>query len=500
MKKTQKKKTIIWRKAEFYFVLLLAILTLGLIAQMFYVNVVPLKFSIPFAIIFILIFIGMFILQFGKRINKVNKILGKILIIILSISLGIGNFYLFKTFSTFKKMTSDNSETSVVSIVVLNENKAKSINDLKNGKFGINKTGNQDSLSKSLDDIKKEVKPDLLIVEYKSYEVFGDDLYSGKIDAIILDEGTRGFFEDKHPKFSTETRVIKSYEYKKESTNISRGVNVTSDSFNVYITGIDTYGGISTVSRSDVNMVATINPKTHQILLTSIPRDYYVPQPCQGGQTDKLTHSGIFGVDCTVKTAEGFMGIDINYYARVNFSSLVKIVDAIGGIQVDNPQAFDSVAGISFSAGKITLNGEQALAFARERYAFNDGDRERGRNQMRVITGIINKLISPSIITNYSNVMDAVGGSFETNMGTNDITSLIKQQINDMSGWDIEQIAVNGQGNPSAWSPANGSNAWVMEPDKKTVENAVMLMKKVQAGEDVKPLVEAVNAENSVVE
>lgn len=246
-------------------------------------------------------------------------------------------------------------------------------------------------------------------------------------------------------------------------------------------------------------MIATVNPKTHQVLLTSIPRDYYVPQPCQGGQTDKLTHTGIFGVDCTVETVENYFGIDINYYVRVNFSSVENIVDALGGINVDSPIAFNAL-GYSFSAGTNSLNGKEALAFSRERYSLGGGDRDRGKNQMRVITGIINKAISPSIITNYTSILDAVSGSFQTNMSNNEMTSLIKMQINDMSGWDIEQISVNGTGNGSAWSPANGFNSWVMEPNVNTVKRAVEVIKKVENGEDVKALAQQVMEENTADE
>ena len=273
-------------------------------------------------------------------------------------------------------------------------------------------------------------------------------------------------------------------EIEKEVKDISKDVNVTKEPFSVYITGIDTFGTISTVSRSDVNMIVTVNPKTHQILLTSIPRDYYVPQPCQGGQTDKLTHSGLWGAECTVETVENYFDAEINYFARVNFSSVISIVDALGGITVENPVAFTASDGTySYPAGNVDMDGAMALRFARERYNLADGDRDRGRNQMRVITAMINKMISPTIITNYSSIMDAIGGSFQTNMTSNEMSSLVKMQINDMSGWDIKQISVSGRGNGSAWSPANGFNAWVMEPDRATVDNATSLIKKIVSGE-----------------
>lgn len=501
-KKTQKaRKKPLYKNAGFYFVLIYALLTIGMIVQVFTVNVIPMKFALIITAVLLLLLLGMWYLQLGKKVNKVNKILGKILIVILAVFLGIGNFMLFKTGSAFSKMTGDNTETAVISVVVMKENTAKTVNDLKDGKFGITKTGDQETLQKGLKDIEKDVNQNITTVSYESYKSIADDLYGGKIDAIIMDEGTRSLFEDNHPKFDSETKVIKSYKYKTETEDIAKKVNVTKEPFNVYISGIDTYGSISTVSRSDVNMIATVNPNTHQILLTSIPRDYYVPQPCQGNQKDKLTHTGIYGIDCTVETVENYFDVDINYYMRVNFSSVVDIVNALGGITVDNPVAFTASDGTySYPAGQVEMDGEMALRFARERYNLSGGDRDRGKNQMRVITGIINKAISPAIITRYTSILDAVSGSFQTNMSNSEMTSLIKMQIDDMSGWDIEQVSVNGTGVNSAWSPANGFNAWVMEPNVETVQRAVDLIHRVENGENVKDLAQQVMEENTASE
>lgn len=491
-KKTHRvKKKPIYKTAGFYFVLLYALLTVGMIIQLFTVNVLPTKYVVIASVILLLLLLGMYLLQMGKRVNKINKVLGKILIVILSVFLGLGNWMLFKTGSAFSRMTGDNTETTVISVVVMKDNNAESIKDVKDGKFGITETGDQEILQKAIVDIEKDAGQSVTTVSYKSYKDIGDDLYEGNIDAIIMDEATRSLFEDNHPKFDSETKIIKSYEYETESKDISKNVNVTEEPFNVYISGIDTYGTISTVSRSDVNMIATVNPNTHQILLTSIPRDYYVPQPCQGNQKDKLTHTGIYGIECTVETVENYFDIDINYYVRVNFSSVVDIVNALGGITVENPVAFTASDGsYSYPAGEVEMDGEMALRFARERYNLAGGDRDRGKNQMRVITGIINKAISPAIITRYTSILDAVSGSFQTNMSNSEMTSLIKMQINEMSGWDIEQISVDGTGNGSAWSPANGFNSWVMEPDVETVQNAVDLINKVENGDNIKDLVQ----------
>lgn len=485
----KKKKNIqkpLWKTAGFYFVLIYAILTLGFIIQMFTSNVVPMKYLIPVIIVLLLLFLGMYYLQLGKRVNKINRVLGKILIVLICAFLGVGNWYIFKMSDTFSRMTGDNTQTDVMSVVVMKESSLEKIEDLKGKKLGVITTGDTTLNTKALADIKEDLGQEITTVEYKDYKTFADDLYAGTVDAILLNEGSRGLFEENHAKFDSETRYIKQYTYEKETKDISRDVNVTNEAFSVYITGIDTYGSISTVSRSDVNMIVTVNPKTHQVLLTSIPRDYYIPQPCQGGQTDKLTHTGLWGVDATVEAVEGYFGIEINYYARVNFSSVIDIVDALGGITVENPVAFTASDGTySYAAGNIEMDGAQALRFARERYNLADGDRDRGRNQMRVITGMINKMISPTIITRYTSIMSAIGGSFQTNMSSNDMSSLVKMQINDMSGWDIKQISVSGVGNGSAWSPANGFNSWVMVPDQSTVTNAANLINKLEKGETI---------------
>lgn len=480
-KNVKVKKKSVFKYSGFYFVLVYALLTIIFLLQVFKLNVLPMKYIVPLTMILLLLLAGLFFLQMGKRMSKLNKILGRILIILLSLLLGIGNWYMFKTYTAFGFMTGVDNEISVVSVVVLKESSYKKLSDLENKKLGSVTIGDTTIQKKAINDVKKDI--DMKTVQYPSFEDIADDLYNGNIDAILLNESNRGSFEDKYPKFDSDTRVIKRYTYKTKAIDISKKVDVTKEAFNVYITGIDTYGTIATIARSDVNMIATINPSTKQILLVSIPRDYYVPQSCQDNQNDKLTHTGIYGVSCTIDTAESLFGIDINYYARVNFSSLVEIVDALGGVTVNSPNAFTTLHGnYNIKIGENYLDGEKALGFVRERYAFEEGDRERGKNQMRVLSAIIDKATSPAIITKYTDIMDAVGGSFQTNMSSSEINSLIKMQINDMSGWNIQQYSVNGYGETN-WSPANGFNSYVMQPDQSTVNKAIELIKKIEAGQ-----------------
>lgn len=454
-----------------YFFGILVLLSIILLIQLFMVQIVPMKFLIPLILVLALCLGLLWFLQYGKKVSKLNKILGKVLIVIISALLVVGNLYLNKAASTLNKITGEGIETNAISVIVLKDNKATKIDELKDATFGYNNEADKENITATIEDINKQLNSSVKTTTYIDYNSLAKSLYDKESSAIIMNEAFRGLLEEKYPNFDTETKVIYQHEIEVKVENTGKAVSVTSESFNVMISGIDTYGPVNTRSRSDVNMIATVNPTTKTIVLTSIPRDFYLPQVCQGGQKDKLTHTGIFGVDCTIKTVEQEFGIDINYYARVNFTSLINIVDALGGITVDSPIGFLSAAGYSFNSGSNYLNGDQALAFSRERYSLPDGDRDRGKNQMRVLTGIISKATSPAIITNYNSVMNAVGGSFQTNMESGDITALIKQQLNDMSDWNIVQQAVTG-GGATLYSPANGFNSWMMVPDESSVATA----------------------------
>ncbi len=472
------------KNSGFYFAMVLTLISIALVVQAMMFDIVPAKYLLPGIVILILVVIAMWYVQLGRKMTKVNKLLGKIVIVILSVFLGAGNWILYTTGSAFHRITVD-EDVSVFSIVTMKDSEISDIADLKGKKLGLVNIGDADMQNQALTDIEKDLQTKPTTVSYKSYIDFGDELYDGKVDAIVLDEGSRGLLEDNHPDFNFKTKIIKQYTYKKEAKDISKNVDVTAKPFNIYITGIDTYGTISTRSRSDVNMIVSVNPNTHQILMTGIPRDFYVPQTCQNNQLDKLTHTGIFGVECTIETMEDYMDIDLNYYARVNFSSVVNIVDALGGITVNSPFAFTTLHGkYQIKQGENHLNGEQTLGFVRERYGLTDGDRERSRNQMRAMEAMINKALSPQIIKNYTNILNAVSDSFQTNMSMDEITSLIKKQLNDMSKWDIKQIQVSGAG-ATMWTPANGFNAYVMVPNEACVENAKKLIDKINAGEKI---------------
>lgn len=222
---------------------------------------------------------------------------------------------------------------------------------------------------------------------------------------------------------------------------------VTSKPFNLYISGIDTYGDIGTVSRSDVNIVATINPQTRRILLTTIPRDSYVRIAGGGNnQYDKLTHSGNYGITSSIQTIAQLLKINMDTYVRINFTSFIKIVDEINGIEVYNPIEFQTDSKQVFKKGRIHLNGKDALTFSRERHNLAGGDNDRGVNQERVITGIFDKMTTPSILNNYLGVLEVLSNSMQTNISQASIRDLVNQLIDDSGYWKIDSQSISGKG------------------------------------------------------
>lgn len=445
-----------------YFMLILIGIILWISYQLFQFPVFSTKYLILFISICLIICIAFIFSQYITE-NKKIKVVGKIIIIILSLLLIPLNFLFSTTMSALLK-TENLIETENVSVVVRKESSYQYTQDLTGKKYAILAINDQ-LVDKTIDKLERENIETITPKLYSGVLTLVDALYNNDVDCIIINESYRAMIEDDFPTFNDDTRIVYSRQYISE-VKVAENKNLTKDTFSVYISGIDTYGTIATKSRSDVNMIVTINPVKKKILLTSIPRDYYIPFNVLDGQKDKLTHSGLYGVEETMKNVSNYFDLNIDFYVRVNFDSIIDIVNALDGIEVDNPRAFGE-----FQAGKITLNGEQALSFSRERYSFEQGDRERGRNQMRVITGIINKVISPSILSNYQNLLNTLHNSFQTNISEDKMINLIRMQLDDMANWNIEQISVDGYGE-NLYSPIYGSNLYMMVPNDESVKNA----------------------------
>lgn len=440
---------------------------------------------LPFKIIFLIFTFGTIcILIFGflclhKKIKWKIKIVSDVILLLLSLILFFANHYIDRTIAFFKDITGSNYEVENYYVLVLKESELSNEKDLLDKKVGyVEKLGNND---KALDELKKNVVFES--VNNKSIFDLGNALLNNKVVAILLADYHKAILDEQIEDFDSKVKIIYQFSIKKETKVESNSVDVTKDSFNIFLSGIDTYGEIDSIARSDVNMIITINPITKQVLLTSIPRDYYVELSCYNAK-DKLTHAGMYGVDCSIGTIENLFDIDINYYVRVNFSSLIKLVDVLGGVEVYSDYTFNTY-GYQFNKGYNYVNGEYALAFSRARKNFIDGDRQRVKNQQAVITAIANKAMSPAILNKYTSILNALKDSFQTNMGMSDIQELAKFQIDKMPKWNIASISVNGSDSENYTYSYGTQKLYVMEPDVSTVNYAIETINKVMKGEAI---------------
>ena len=286
-----------------------------------------------------------------------------------------------------------------------------------------------------------------------------------------------------HADFKDKTKKI--YEYKITKSVNAKAKQNAGDTFNVYISGIDTYGPVSSVSRSDVNIIMTVNKKTGKILLTTTPRDSYV-KIADGGnnQYDKLTHAGIYGVDSSIHTLENVYGIKIDYYARLNFTSFLKLIDTVGGVDVYNDQAFVSHVGKkNFQPGLLHMNSDMALSFVRERYSLTGGDHDRGKNQEKVIAAIIKKLTSKEGLVNYQSVIKELSESIQTNMPIETAMGLANEQLRAGKEYIVASQALTGTGSMSLPSYAMpGAQLYMMQIDDKSLEEVTANIKDVLEG------------------
>lgn len=327
------------------------------------------------------------------------------------------------------------------------------------------------------DDVKQEVssKVSVTLRSKESLNDLGDNLLKNKLEAILVSSSQYAILKEEVKDFEANTRIIYTATHKivKAATveNENSKYNVENGIFNVYISGIDTAGRISNVSRSDANIVVTVNTKTHEVLLTSIPRDYYVTLHSKKAK-DKLTHSGIYGVSETVTTVEDLLDIDINYYVRVNFTTVTKLVDTLGGIDVYSDYNF-TAGPYNFQKGYNHVNGAQALLFSRERHSFAAGDNQRVKNQQHVIEAIMKKVLnSTTILTKYTNILNAMEGSFQTNIEQKEISNLVKDQLQNMSSWKIKNNSLTGTGASKSTYSAGSQKLYVMIPDATSVQKA----------------------------
>ena len=454
------------------------VLAVFLLFLIFKYNMLAFRYlNIVVTVLIVALAILCFFLIRSKKVQNLTLILLLLGVLINGTSLfAVGKFIGF----TSRLNATSNYSNYAMSIAVLADSPIDNISQLTSvtGPTGTDK----DNIQQLMNDLKATQNKELTVEESSSYLVAYKSLLAGDTKAIILNSVFENIIESEYPDYASKIKKI----YTKELTKtVETPKDVKGDSFNVYISGIDTYGPISSVSRSDVNIIMTVNQETKKILLTTTPRDSYVPIADGGNnQKDKLTHAGIYGVDASIHTLENLYGIDLNYYARLNFTSFLKLIDLLGGVDVYNDQDFTSLHGnYHFPVGNVHLNSEQALGFVRERYSLTNGDGDRGRNQQKVIAAIIQKLTSAEALKNFDDIMQSLQDSVQTNMPPETMVSLVNAQLASGGKYTVITRDLKGTGRmdlPSYAMP--DSSLYMLEVDPNSLETLKAEIKDIMEG------------------
>ena len=464
-----------WGMVNVGLTILYDILALILLFTMFNYNFLSFRFLNIIITIGLLVVLAISI--FLQKTKKSPLVTTAVLVIFSLVSLvGIFGFKQMIDITNRMNQTAAFSEVEM-SIVVPKDSDIKDVSQLTSVQAPTKVDKNNiDTLMSAL---KKDKKVDVKVDDVASYQEAYDNLKSGKSKAMVLSGSYASLLESVDSNYASNLKTIYTYKIKKKNNNSAKQVD--SKVFNIYISGIDTYGSISTVSRSDVNIIMTVNMNTHKILLTTTPRDAYVKIPGGGAdQYDKLTHAGIYGVETSEQTLENLYGIKIDYYARINFTSFLKLIDQLGGVTVHNDQAFTSLHGkFDFPVGDIQMNSEQALGFVRERYSLDGGDNDRGKNQEKVISAIVNKLASLKSVSNFTSIVNNLQDSVQTNMSLDTINALANTQLDSGSKFTVTSQAVTGTGSTgqlTSYAMPN-SSLYMMKLDDSSVASASQAIK-----------------------
>lgn len=409
------------------------------------------------------------------RKNKKPQLLRTLAVILLIISLFEGIFiaYASKSIKTLEEINQkDKTISNEMSFVVLKNSDIESLEDAASKEIAVANIYDKENTDKALANYKDKYSIDLITKDLGTYTQAANELLEGKSKVMLLNEDYRHIVEEDIEGFSDKTRVLKSIVVEDDKKEEEKQQVEKSESFNVYISGIDTYGDLSKVSRSDVNLIMSVNPVDKKVLITTVPRDTYLSLAGDDSKKDKLTHAGLFGVKASIGSLEQLLDIEIDYYAKVNFTSLTEVIDVIGGITVDNPVAFKTSNGsYEFPKGKVDMYGAKALAYSRERYNLSEGDFDRGKNQTRVLTAIIKKLLTPELLLNFNDIANVALKSVDTDVSYEKMIELVNSQLEDGRDWTIETQSLKGKGESglSSYLMPN-AKLYMMVPDENSIK------------------------------
>ena len=468
----------------------IVIQTIASIALMIVLNLlgmIPLKYLILVAV---LLFFFWCITLNSQVARRKKGTFGKVFSLLLTFCLFIGSYYVAEANDMISRITGGNYKVDKMIVAVRADDPAETLEDAADYTFGVQFSKGSDNMQAAVSDIQKQIGSEIQTTECDSVQTQAQQLLDGKVDAIIYNGAYTSLMEENVTDFSKKIKILYTFDIRVQLDFGNSGAtddSITKEPFTIYISGIDTYGEVSETSRSDVNLIAVVNPKTYQILLVTTPRDYYVPIPgISGGQKDKLTHAGIYGIDASMHTLGQLYETDINYYARLNFTSLIDIVDTLGGVDVYSELAFqtgkESGCIVDVQEGWNHLNGEQALAFSRERHALADGDNQRGKNQQAVLTAMLRKCLSPTMLLKAGTIMNQVSSEVETNLSQAQINSLIKYQLNKNATWTIQSVAATGTNDKGYCYSSGDKLLFIMDPDEDVVQKIIDLANVVEEG------------------
>lgn len=451
--------------------IMLVVLTVSLIYALVKVNILKISYVVVFSIIFTLVDL-LLIINLNKSKEKYKRYITTFISLIFIFIYFICITDIISTVKFVNNITKKQYEYQTYSVIVSEKSNYKKVKELDDKIIGFIST------NKYLDETKTALSTKANIsVTSKDYDDNAniiEALNNNEIQALVFENNYLEIIKENNVDIFTTLKVIYTFKIKVDKTDNTKTVETTKDPFIIYISGSDSRGSISDTARSDVNILVVVNPNTNKILLVSIPRDYYVNLHGITSTKDKLTHAGIYGIDMSKDTISDLLEVNINYYVKVGFNTLIKSVDLLGGVDITSDKAFTTKSNknCKIIEGTQHLDGACALAFSRERYAYESGDRHRGENQEQVLTKLIEKFSNPSVLTKYSSILTALDGSFETNMSYDEITNLIKEESITFARWNIESISLDGTGSSEITYSMGNQKLYVMIPDENSVEEA----------------------------
>lgn len=487
--RTQGKKRRQKRKKNtfgYLLIILQAIVSVFLLISLTWLGMLPMKYITLAGLVLLCLWLVCVLTQVNR---KKSGILGKVYGIFMIAGLSVGVFYIAKTTNLIGQISGNAFKTEKVVVAVLDSDPAEKLEDAAEYQFGIQFDKGADTMESALATISEELGQDVETIQYDNLKEQAEALYSGEVQAIVYNTAYSNVIESELEEYGEKARVIYSTQAK-VSLNVSQGTDdsLTTKPFTMYISGLDVYEDtVDQGQRSDVNIIAVVNPKTHQILLVTTPRDYYVTIPgVSEGMYDKLTHAGSYGIDTSMATLGELYETEINYYAQLNFTALIEIVDILGGLDVESEYSFttseDSGYVMDVQEGKNHFNGVQALAFARERQNVEGGDLQRGKDQQAVITAMIKKMLSPTMLLKANSILETVGRNVETNVSQEQINALIRYQLSKNPQWSILSLSAEGETGEDACYSAGGEILSVVYQDEESIRHIIEQANIVEEG------------------